>query len=72
MIKEKIMYTMVCDNCGIDMCEDQEYSCWSDQDFVKDMAQDSDWITDHEDKDYCNDCWSWDDEDNLILKPIKP
>jgi hypothetical protein len=37
---------------------------------VKDSARESDWHITEDDKHYCDDCYSWGDEDELILKPI--
>lgn len=69
MIKEVQMFTVICDNCGIDVNEGAEYSCWSDKTYAEDSAMESDWIKEG-DKHYCFDCFSYDDDDNLILKTI--
>jgi hypothetical protein len=66
MIKEVTMFTVVCDNCGVDVNEGQEYSCWNDKGFAEDMAMDADWIKE-DDKHYCPKCFSYDDEDNLVI-----
>jgi hypothetical protein len=66
MIKELIMYTVVCDNCGADANEDAEYSCWSDRGYAEESATESDWEKDG-DKHYCPECFSWDDDDNLVI-----
>lgn len=72
MIKTVIMYTILCNNCGQDACEGEEYSCWSEPDYVSDGAEESGWHVD-DDKHYCPDCWSWDDEGNLVIKKrLKP
>lgn len=61
------MYTCVCDCCGKSADEDTDYSCWGDESIAKYVAMNADWITEgHED--YCPMCYSYDDEDNLILK----
>lgn len=67
MIKEVKMYTVICDNCGKDVCENAEYSCWNDEIYAKDTAMEDDWITEGE-KHYCTDCYEYDGEDNLIIK----
>jgi len=67
MIKEVKMYTVVCDNCGVDVNAGCEYSCWGDPSNATDIAADSDWHF-TEDKHYCTECVSFDDDDNLILK----
>ena len=66
MIKEVTMYTVVCDNCGKDVNEWEEYSCWNDAHFAQEIAMEADWIKEG-DKHYCPDCFSYDDNDNLII-----
>lgn len=70
MVKEVKMYTVICDCCGADVNEDEEFSCWSDAGSAKDVAMDSDWLTEG-DKQYCPDCYSYDDDDNLVIQPLK-
>ncbi|HEY3385783.1 MAG TPA: hypothetical protein VGK46_04695 [Saprospiraceae bacterium] len=63
------MYTIICNCCGRDACKGEEHSCWSDPDFVADGAKESGWhIEDKDDKHYCPDCFTWDDNDNLVIK----
>lgn len=69
MIKEVIMYTIVCDNCGKDVNKDAEYSAWNDKNYAEEVAMESDWIKEN-DKHYCPDCFTYDDEDSLLIKPI--
>lgn len=69
MIKEVKMYTVICDNCGKDCNADSEYSCWSDDTFARDCAMEDDWITEG-DKHYCPQCYSYNDNDELELKPV--
>lgn len=70
MIKEVKMFTVVCDNCGKDSNDGTEYSCWTDADQAEEMAISSEWIKEA-DKHYCPDCFSYDEDDNLIIDPIK-
>lgn len=70
MIQKVEMFTVVCDNCGEDAGVDSDYSCWNDESAAVEMATESDWIKDG-DKHYCPKCYSYDDEDNLILKEAK-
>ena len=67
MIKELRMYTVVCDNCGADVNEDAEYSCWSDEGYAQDIAMEADWVT-VDDKHYCTDCYYYDEDDKLIIQ----
>lgn len=68
-VKKVEMFTVVCDNCGVGVCEDQEYSCWNDEGYAKEKAMECNWIEEG-DKHYCEDCYEYDDEDNLIIKTV--
>lgn len=74
MIKEVIMYTVICDNCGKDCNADSEYSCWGDVSSAHDSAIDSDWTFDEDKEDvyYCPECFTYDENDNLIIKQLTP
>jgi len=67
MIKEIKMFTIICDNCGKDVCDGEEFSCWNDEGYVKDCASDADWV-EHNNGDYCPNCYEYDDNDELIFK----
>lgn len=69
MIKEVKMFTAVCDNCGKDICEGEEYSCWNDLSMIEMIADESDWHSE-DDKHYCPDCFEFDDEDNIVVNVI--
>lgn len=65
------MYTVVCDNCGVDVNEGQEYSCWNDKGYAQEIAMESEWIKEGGEH-YCPKCYTYDDEDNLIInQPTK-
>lgn len=68
-VKKVEMFTVVCDNCGVDNGKDQEYSCWGDEGYAKEQAMESNWIEEG-DKHYCEDCYEYDDEDNLVIKTV--
>jgi len=68
MIKIVKMYTIICDNCGKDVNEGEEYAAWNDEGFAQDIAMEADWIKE-DDKHYCTDCYEYDDDDNLIINP---
>lgn len=70
MVKELTMYTVVCDNCGKDVNEGEEYSCWNDKSFAQDIAMEADWLKE-EDKHYCPKCFTYDDNDNLVILPVE-
>ena len=69
MLKEVKMYTVVCDNCGKDVNKDAEYSAWNDKRHAEEVAMEADWIKEN-DKHYCSDCFTYDDDDNLLIKSI--
>ena len=69
MIKQVTMYYVECDNCHVSCFEGTEYSCTVDEVSAKEVASDSDWII-HEGKDYCQECYSYNDEDELIFKKL--
>lgn len=70
MIKEISMYTVICDNCGKDLHENDEYSGFNDIAFVEDSASDAGWHKEDE-KHYCPGCFSFDDEDQLVIDKSK-
>lgn len=72
MVIKVEMYTVECDNCKKTSGQDSEYSCWNDEQYALEEAEDSGWVK-HEDKTYCPDCHSIDDddEDNVIIKEIQ-
>jgi hypothetical protein len=72
MIKEVTMFAVFCDNCG-KQCEDENagFCAWSDEVGAKESACECGWLNEN-DKDYCPYCYSYDDDDNLVLKVIKP
>lgn len=66
MIKELKMFTVICDRCGKDVSNEEEYAGYSDVDYVKDIAHNYDWI-EYENEDVCNECYEYDENDNLII-----
>jgi len=68
MTQEITMYTIKCDNCG-ELFEDKHdgFCAWVDINSAKFLANDSDW-TQEGNKDYCPNCYEYDDNDNLVLK----
>ena len=69
MIYGITVYAAKCDNCGKELLEDEEYCGYNSKDFLIDLMGDSNWHSE-DDKHYCPDCYSFDDNDNLIL--LKP
>jgi hypothetical protein len=69
MIQEVKMFTVICDNCKKDICEDEDYSAWNESLFVEQIADEIGWKK-VEGKHYCTDCYTFDNEGNLILKKL--
>lgn len=71
MIKEVTMFTVICDRCGTDSCEDAEYVAWATLDQAVDVASESDWLIDSDGKHYCENCHRWDEEMD-VEAPLPP
>jgi len=71
MILRLDYYTVVCDNCGKQYCDEQNgYSAWNYEHAAMEYASEEGWLKE-DDKHYCPDCYEYDDNDNLIIKPVK-
>jgi hypothetical protein len=66
MIKEIKCYTLLCDNCGADVCEGTDYS-GHEEEHLSVIADEENWI-EHEGKWYCYDCYAYDNNDELMVK----
>ncbi len=64
MIKEILIYKIVCDKCKKDSTEGTEYAGWTDISTALDVAFDADFKV-IEDKHYCDDCFETIDEDDI-------
>lgn len=77
MIYPVTYYTAKCDHCQLEWGADSEYTAWATKDGMYDELCDSNWYVDkygdfpqeHKDKCYCEDCWSYADDDTIFLKP---
>jgi hypothetical protein len=70
MIYPVTMYAARCDGCGKEVRLMGEYAAFAEKECVEDDLRDSEYKFDG-DKHYCSDCWSYDDNDNLIFKQQK-
>lgn len=68
MIKEITVYTVICDRCGKDSNDNGEHVGWVGKQNAIDIAIDYNYFIDVDGKHYCDDCYYYDDEDNLIIK----
>ena len=66
MIQKVEMFTVKCDNCGKLSGDDSDFSCWNDESTALDKAHSAGWIT-NKGLHYCSKCWSYDDDDNIVL-----
>lgn len=70
MIHEVTMFSISCDNCNEDYIESHNgWSAMNDQSSIQELADNDGWHTDDE-KHYCPNCFTINDEDNLILKQV--
>lgn len=67
MIRAVEVYSVFCDSCGKCADEDSNYSGWDCEAYAQDVAHDAD-FRQVGDKHYCENCYYYDDEDNLIIK----
>lgn len=63
------MYSAECDICGV-LFEHGDYSCLSDESSVREDAEEGGWhFVNYEHAEcYCENCHTWGDDDELILK----
>lgn len=71
MLKEIKVYTIVCDNCGANLCDESEYCGWNETDYIKEIAENEGW-KEIDGNNYCPDCWRWnEDADGFITNNKK-
>ena len=71
MIKEMPMFTVICNNCGKDCNDDTDYSGYGDEDYAVEVAKESGWTV-KDGKHYCSDCYTYNDDDELIINESRP
>ena len=69
-IKEETMYFMQCDNCGCIWDNGDYISLYSTKEDTLNGGRDDEFAFDG-DKHYCPKCYTYDDDDNLIIKNKK-
>jgi hypothetical protein len=69
MISKVECVLLTCDNCQEVFENYNGFSVFPLKTDVEEQAMDSEWIKEGE-KHYCDKCYSYDDEDNLILKEV--
>lgn len=69
MIYPVTMYAGKCDTCGAKIkLGGGDYTAYGEEWHIEEDMKNSDWLI-KEGKHYCDDCWSYDDEDNIVIKP---
>jgi hypothetical protein len=66
MIIQETFYAVQCDNCKTIAEGFDDIAYWSDMSISIENAEDGDWFVE-EDKAYCPDCYSFNDNDELII-----
>ena len=61
---KEYFFNRQCDCCGA-ILDDELWH--NEKSTLNDVASESDWQR-LEGRDYCRDCWEWDDEDHIITK----
>jgi hypothetical protein len=69
MIYPITMYAGKCDGCGKQWDNGDGVIAYQEESTVKESMQDSFWHIEG-DKHYCGNCWSYDDDDNIVLGKI--
>lgn len=71
-INKVLMYYIECDNCGhMNDCDSDGHA------YIYNTEQEAKKWAEHEDmktinnKQYCKNCWAYDDNDNLVIKQVK-
>ena len=75
MYIEKIMYSITCDHCGKDACDEAgDNTAVTPKSYARDIAVDGEWAIIQDDrgkneKHYCTDCHTtrWDDEGDVQM-----
>ncbi|MBN4061704.1 hypothetical protein JYU20_00720 [Bacteroidales bacterium AH-315-I05] len=76
MIVKMIMYGCRCDNCGKQWYDEETgYVAYTDKAGVNDELEDGGWHRAAQevgnDKHYCEECWEWNENDDLVVKERK-
>jgi hypothetical protein len=67
MIKEITMYTILCDNCKLDVTNNYDYTALTDKGQINYIALESGWIIVNDDKHYCPNCFSHNEDGEIII-----
>jgi hypothetical protein len=63
------MYGATCDNCKKPYDgDDGNYAFWNEEGFMQETIEEDDWHVTDDGKTYCPDCYTFNDDDDLIIK----
>lgn len=68
MIESCEMYGCKCDGCVEQWDNGDCISYYADKELTEQGARDSEWYICDDGKTYCPECWSYDDDENLVFK----
>lgn len=72
MIKPVTMYEASCDNCGIPWHDSSTgFIALNSYAGLRAYLIDCEWHISDDDKTYCGNCWSYDDNDKIVIKGLK-
>ena len=63
-------YKIICDSCGKQFETIEGFSCYCDDpkgDLIEEASDSADWM-EFNGRHYCPDCYSYDDDDNIVTK----
>jgi hypothetical protein len=71
MITKVECSVLECNNCKKVFENNSGHSVFADEESAKEDANEIGWYMDRgENKHYCDECWQYDDNDNLIIKKL--
>lgn len=65
-VRKVSMYTVICDNCKINVNKHGEFYAWSDSNCAEEVAMESEWLK-VGNKHYCRDCYDYDEDECLEI-----
>lgn len=68
MISETKMFGAKCDGCGEEWDNGDSIAYYPDKELTECSIKESGWHIREDGKTYCPECWSYDDNDNLVFK----
>ena len=71
MIFERTMYSCKCDMCGEEWADSYNgYVAFTDKSSILEYVKDDGWLASNK-KQYCRDCWGYDNNDEIVILKTK-